>query len=111
MEFEPSFEPGEDFETELRQAFARKPAPPELKRKLMEKRRTIQPRHFFAWQRLAASIVLAAVLAGGIVWRTAEQRRRGEAARRQVMTALRITGHALNRMNTQLTAHSHDSQE
>lgn len=112
MEFESSFEATDEFERELWQAFERKPAPPGLKRKLMEKRRTQPPqRHLFAWQRLAASLVVAAALAGAFAWRNAEERRKGEAARQQVMTALRITGHALNQMNSQLAAHDHAAQE
>ena len=57
------------------------------------------------WQRLAASLVLAGVLAGGYVWRQNDDRRKGEEARRQVLTALRITNHALNEMNERLAAH------
>ena len=96
----------EEFEQELKQAFERRPAPPSLKRRLMERRRVRQP-HWFApaWQRLAAAILLAATLGGGLVWRNAEEQRRGEAARQEVITALRITNHALNHMNQQLAAH------
>ncbi|MGA2168370.1 MAG: hypothetical protein ABSG62_09165 [Terracidiphilus sp.] len=102
----------EDFERELRQAFERRPAPPGLKRRLMEKRRAQRPhRTVVFWQRLAASIVLAAVLAGGVVWRNLEERRKGEAARQQVLTALRITTRALNQMNTRLAAHGRAAQE
>ena len=60
-------EPQDEFERELRQAFARRPAPPSLKRKLMQTRRTKRkPLAWFTWQRLAASLVLTAILAGGI---------------------------------------------
>ena len=104
------FEPMEDFERELRQAFERRPAPPGLKRRLMEKRRAHRPQSA-VWLRLAASVALAAVLAGGVEWRHQEERRKGEAARQQVLTALRITGHALNQMNRQLAAHSRAVQE
>ena len=91
----------EEFEQELRQAFERRPAPTSLKRRLMESRRTRQPRsHAFRWQRLAAAILLTAALGGGLVWRNREEQRKGE-----VLTALRITNHALNQMNTQLAAH------
>jgi hypothetical protein len=84
----------------------RRPAPPSLKRRLMENRRAPQPRgHAFHWQRLAAALVLTAVLGGGVAWHNAEERRKGEAARQQVLTALRITNHALNQMNLQLAAH------
>ena len=115
MEFEP-FEPTEpaeqlaEFERELQQAFARRPAPPSLKRKLMERRR--RPQHAFVqWQRLAASLVLTAMLAGGLEWRIVEQRRKEEAARQEVLTALRITSHALNQMNTRLAAHRRGAED
>jgi hypothetical protein len=104
----------EDFERDLRQAFERRPAPPGLKRKLMEKRRVNRPQrhsHFVLWQRLAALFVLAGVLGGAAIWRNAEERRKGEEARRQVFTALRITGHALKQMNSQLAARDRAAQE
>jgi hypothetical protein len=107
-----NFEPADEFERELKQAFARRPAPPSLKRRLMEKRREPQllpP--FVTWQRLAASIALTAALAGGVQWRIVEERRKEETARRQVLMALRITGHALNQMNARLAAHSRGAQD
>jgi len=109
------FEPNDDFELELRQAFERRPAPPGLKRKLMDQRSRRRTQrlnsHTILWQRLAAVIVLTAVLGGGIEWRNREERRKGEAARQQVLTALRITSRALNQMNTQLAAHHPAAQE
>jgi len=102
----------DEFEQELQQAFAHRPAPPSLKRKLMEKRRRLQPqRLFMTWQRMAASLVLTAVLAGGIEWRIVDQRRKQEAAREQVITALRITSHALNQMNARLAARRRGTQD
>jgi hypothetical protein len=102
----------DEFEQELRQAFERRPAPPGLKRKVMEKRRAPQAqRSFVSWQRLAASLALMAVLAGGAEWRNREQRRKEEAARDQVLTALRITSHALNQMNSRLAAHGRGTQD
>jgi hypothetical protein len=105
------FEPENDFEQELRQAMERRPAPPRLKRKVMDQRSRRQTQRLWSrtilWQRLAAALVLAAVLAGGVTWRNyhdREARREGEAAREQVLTALRITSHALNQVNTQLAA-------
>jgi anti-sigma-K factor RskA len=102
------FEPENDFERELRQAMERRPAPPRLKRKVMDQRSRRQTQRLWSrtilWQRLAAALVLAAVLAGGVTWRNYESRREGEAAREQVLTALRITSHALNQVNTQLAA-------
>jgi hypothetical protein len=111
-EQEVSLEPMDDmekFEQELRQALSRRPAPPGLKQRVMEARRrerTVQIHsRTVLWQRLAASLVLAAALGGGFAWRNYEDRRKGEAAREQVLTALRITNHALNNVRTQLAAH------
>ncbi len=107
----------DEFERELEQAFARRPAPPSLKRRLMERRgiqgpRPIQAqRPVFNWQRLAASLLLSAILAGGVEWRIAQQRRREEATREQVFTALRITSQALERMNTRLAARHRGAQD
>ena|ERR1700677_5103487 len=100
----------DEFEQELRQAFERRPAPPGLKRRLQERglmggqRRAEVHRPFFTWQRMAASVALTAVLAGGVEWRIVEERRKEELARQQVLTALRITSRALNRMNARLEA-------
>ena len=99
----------EEFEQELRQALERRAAPLSLKRRIMARRSAQRPRGVAAiWQRLAAALVLAAVLGGAAEWeaRVREERRRGEEARQQVLTALRITGHALDRMNRQLAAHN-----
>jgi len=56
------------------------------------------------WQRIAAGVLLAGVVSGGVMWRQAEERRKGEQARDQVMTALRITGRALHQVNEKLAA-------
>ncbi len=102
----------EEFERELQQAFSRRPAPPSLKRRLMEKRRAPRVvRPWVTWQRLAASLALTAVLAGGVEWRIVEERRKEEAAREQVLTALRITSHALNQMNARLAARRRGTQD
>jgi hypothetical protein len=114
-------DPMGEFERELRQALERRPAPPGLKRRLREcgllkeplpdgrpkdVRRTAKiERPLISWQLLAASAALVAVLAGGVQWRHVEQERKAEAAREQVLTALRITSQALVRMNTRLAAH------
>ena len=107
-------DPLDDLERELRQAFERRPAPPSLKRKIMERRRrqnTERLRHrMVLWQRLAASMVLAGVVGGAFAWHNVEERRKGEAAREQVLTALRIANHALYRMNAQLSAQDRDAQ-
>jgi hypothetical protein len=105
----------EDFEQELREAFERRPAPPSLKRRIMSERsRQITGRihHRTALvQRLAACLVLGAALAGGYAWRNHQEQIQGEDARQQVLTALRITNHALDQMKTQLAAHDRDRHE
>jgi uncharacterized protein YlxW (UPF0749 family) len=102
-----------EFERELKQAFARRPAPPSLKRKVMEKRRAAQAqRSWMTWQLMAASLLFFAMLAGaGAEWKMREEHRQEEAARTQVLTALRITHRALNQMNTQLAAHGREAQD
>jgi hypothetical protein len=105
----------DDFEQELKQALERRPAPPSVKRRIMQQRslrRTQRIRnHTVLWQRLAASVVLAALIGGAYTWHEAEQRRKGEEARRQVMTALRITSHAISEVNARLAAHDRDDQQ
>ena len=100
------------FERELSESLTRRPAPPSLKRHILaeRERRAAEARasHRVIWMRLAASLVLAAILAGiaGWQWQRIEERRRGEAARRQVMTALGITARALNKVQAQLELHN-----
>lgn len=105
----------DELERELRQALERRPAPPSLKRKVMERRqreRSAQARRRVVfWQRLAGAMTLAAALAGVLVWHNTEERRKGEEARQQVLTALRITSRALNRMEAQLAEHGQNAQE
>ena len=109
-------EPFDDFEQELRQALERRPAPPSLKSRLLAQRAARSRQQaarnsFVLWQRLAASVVLVAALAGGITWRHHEdEKRKGEEARQQVLTALRITSHALDHAHTQLMAHDRESE-
>lgn len=98
----------DEFEKELQQALQRRPAPPSLKGRIMDRRGllTMERRHthWMVWQRVAAGLLVAAMLGGAMTWRLhrEEERRQGEEARRQVMIALRITGHALNEVNEQL---------
>ncbi|MGO9436931.1 MAG: hypothetical protein ACLPH3_22460 [Terracidiphilus sp.] len=110
-EFEP-IDKKEDFENEVQQAFLRRPAPPGLKRRIMNQRasrRTEQSRsRVVLWQRVAAGLVLAATIGGALTWRHVEEQRKGEAARDQVLTALRITSHALNQIQAQLAARDHN---
>ena len=116
MEFEPLDDPNrDDFERDLKQAFERRPAPPSLKRKLIEQRshQRTERLHFrkVMWERLAACLVLAALVGGGFAWHERDQQRKGEAARQQVFTALRITNHALDEVKAQLAEHDRDRQE
>lgn len=105
----------DEMEQELRQALRRQPAPAGLKRRLLERREQQRVhwlrRRVVLWQRMAVATALAGVLAGAVVWRNQEQRRKANEAREQVMTALRITGHALNQVEEQLAAHDRDAQE
>lgn len=100
----------DEFELELKQALERRPAPPRLKQRIMQARAQRQDlrrhRNSVVWMRLAATLVIVALLGGGVGWwsvQRQEERRRGEEARRQVMIALRIAGHALNEVNARLT--------
>jgi len=103
-----------DFELELRQAMERKPAPPSLKRRILQAQaaRKTQKLHVQTvwWQRLAASVLILGVIAGGYSWRQVEERRKGEEAKQQLMTALRITNRALNDMNRRLTVRNRDER-
>lgn len=111
MELEPRIDREDGFEQELRQAFERRPAPPRLKRKIMDgvcKQHEARRRsRLFWWPRIAATFVLLAIVTGVAIWHRAEVRRRGEEARQQVLTAFRITTHALNEMNSRLSTRDH----
>lgn len=104
-----------EFEDRLRQAFLRRPAAPGLKRRILDRRnrrRTagLHDRVVFL-QRLAACLVLAIALGGAVTWRRMDQQRKGEAARNQVIIALRITNHALNQIQTRLAARDRGNRE
>ena len=102
----------DEFEGKLKQAFLRRPAPPGLKRRILDqrnRRRTARLHdRVVLWQRLAACLVLAVVLGGALTWRHIDQQRKGEAARNQVLTALRITTRTLNQIQTRLAARDSD---
>jgi len=108
------FEPMDKYERELQEAMVRLPAPPNLKRKILDRRRRQNTERVHGrmvmWQRFAASVVLAAIIGGVYAWHSVEQRRKGEEARRQVLTALRITSHALQQMNQQLADRSRNQE-
>jgi len=104
----------DEFDRELRQAMERRPAPPSLKGRILQQRisRRTERAHSNTmwWQRLAASVLLVGVIAGGYSWRQVEDRRKGEKAKQQVLTALRITNHALNDMNRRLAVRNRTEQ-
>ncbi len=99
-----------ELERELRQALVRRPAPPGLKARIMagRRQRRLQSRHSHSilWMRLAASLLIAAVIAGAVRWDYERNlaRRRGEQARQQVLPALPIPSHALDLVQQHLTA-------
>jgi hypothetical protein len=96
---------------QLKQALERRPAPRPLKARILAARAEnhvrMRKERQVLWMRIAASLLLVALLAGAgdVLHRRAEDRRRGEEARREVFTALRITNHALNRVQQKLAAH------
>jgi hypothetical protein len=101
----------DDFERELQAALARRPAPPGLKRKVMARRAAQRQQGRMVWlERLAASLILVAIAGAGVFWRHQVEQRRGEEAKQQVLTALRIANHALQQMNVQLAEHDRDAQ-
>jgi hypothetical protein len=108
--------PFDDFERELREGLERQPAPLSLKRKVMERRKNPgqllsirsgqRQRNRMIWlERIAASLVLAGVAGSAVVGHYAVERRKGEEAKQQVFTALRITNHALGQVGVQLAEH------
>ena len=69
-----------DFERELQSAFARRPAPPDLKRKIVGRlwQQAGRSRQRMIWfERIAASLILVAVAGAGVFWHhQVEQRHR-----------------------------------
>ena len=110
-----------NFEQELRSGLKRRPVPAELKARILarvraeaRRRGRLEPKPRFwmrRWQPAVASLVLLALLAGVGAWRAAEERRKGEEARAEVMTALRVTSRALDKMNRNLASHGQGLHE
>jgi hypothetical protein len=112
----------DEFELDLREAMQRRPAPFALKRKILERRSVKRVRRFpsawiFQWEPataiLVAMVLVVVAAAAGFgeifLMRQTQDRRRGEEAKQQVFTALRITSHALDEMNAQLEEQNRDS--
>ncbi|MGA2755160.1 MAG: hypothetical protein ABSE53_15475 [Terracidiphilus sp.] len=112
----------DEFERELRESFERQPAPRGLKRKVMERRwqqraqlrfsrESARQRTRLIWfERIAASLVVASVAGGAVFGHYTIERHKGEEAKQQVFTALRITNHAFQVMNRQLQERDKNSQ-
>jgi hypothetical protein len=105
-----------DFERMLRESMQRREAPLGLKQRVVARARPRRRSEQRPWwkvhlvQRIAASLVLAAVVGGFAVYqqeeKRAEEQRKGEQAKEQVMTAFRITSKTLGRVNERLTVSS-----
>lgn len=94
-----------EFERRLRMAMQRREAPIGMKQRVLalaRERRQAQHGRWWMLQRIAASALLAAAFGGFAVYRQVEQhaqeQKKGEEARAQVLTALRITSRTLNRI-------------
>ena len=106
----------DEFESKLRQAFVRRPAPPGLKRRIMEQRNRRRSeqlhRRVVLWQRLAAVLVLAACSGRRTDLASCGRAAQGRgSAGEQVMTALRITNHALDQIQARLAARDRTDHE
>lgn len=102
-----------DFEGMLQEAMQRQEAPLGLKQRVLAKARERRRAEQRPWwrvhlvQRVTATLLLAAVCGGYAVYhQQAEERRKGEEARAQVITALRITSRTLGRVNERLIVNS-----
>jgi hypothetical protein len=98
-----------EFERKLRLALQHREAPLGLKKRVLARtreRRQAERGRWWMVQRIAASAVLAAIFGGAAVYHRLEERRKGEEAREQVLTALRITSKTLDRVGDKLAENS-----
>ena len=95
------------FEESLRRTMQRREAPVGLKQRVLvraRERRQAQRSRWWMLQRVAASVVLAAACGGYALYHQhAEEQRKGEEARQQVLTAMRIANRTLNHVSTRLS--------
>jgi hypothetical protein len=102
-----------EFERKLRIAMQRREAPLGMKQRVLARareRRQAQHGRWWMVQRIAASALLATIFGGIAVYKQVQERalerKRGEEARDQVMTALRITHKTLDHVNERLADNS-----
>jgi len=96
----------QELERKLRTALAHRKAPLGLKARVLaqaRERRQGQRRRWWMVQRVAATVVLAAAVGGFMEYRHIEEVRKGEAAKEQVLTALRIAGRTMGRVQERLS--------
>jgi hypothetical protein len=79
-------------EQELKQALARKEPDPGFEDRVRRRRVWVMPR----WAAIAATLVIGIAAGEGYRWH------QGQVAKEQVMTAMRIAGDRLNRVQVQL---------
>lgn len=94
------------FEEQLRQAMARREPRPDFTKQVLEraegegrrKRRSGTLEWFRAWRLAAAAAALLAV-SGGVLYQQRERAARGEAAKQQLLMAVRIAGMKLHQVH------------
>jgi len=83
----------ENLENELRHALRRQAPPPGFANRVLKRIETEpQPKHRPIWWRTAAASVTLVALLGGYATHRVAEHRRGERAKEQVLTAMRIAG-------------------
>lgn len=99
----------EHFEDQLKRALTHRDPPPDFTAKVMARVKP-EPRTSWwaAWRPVMAAGLACVMIAGaGFTYHQREERRRGEAARAQLMQALRITSVQLNRAGRVLGPSAH----
>lgn len=118
--FDP-MEPNEELESSLRQALERKDAPEWFADGVMARVRSegMNPRRNWlagwvgsgGWMRWAAAVATVAIVFGGVRWeQERRQRLQGEAAKAQLMMALKMTGEKLRMAQVRVQSLERDEQ-